>query len=383
MPGSKRRALKKLLSPSSSPSQKASKSSPAQVPTPSISPTSSLVAVSGDPSIKSVQSAASLNSGQSIATDPQNYLTDQQLNADLEIEAMVDREGQIGVGKAKELDGVGSLSLEDTNLPPEVISPPQPTAQPPKPSGSPGGGMFGANLAAGFGLGPGVQGGKKKSSRQKFEERQARKKEALVNSAPPSDPAWTAQLEKERQEEIRVISDACEILGRDIFEIPPDGHCMYTAIADQLAEIGMAPAHQSTNPKFTRRTAAQYMLAHPDEFRPFLPSIGGEDAEGATTHDGIMTEKEFKRYCKNVSDTGEWGGEPEIQALSRAFQVPIHVIQRGPPTIVSHGGEDDTFGGTITPEQSHAAGARVVRISYHRRMYGLGEHYNSLRLARG
>lgn len=54
------------------------------------------------------------------------------------------------------------------------------------------------------------------------------------------------------------------------------------------------------------------MLAHSDEFRPFLPSIGGEDAVGATTHDGVMTEKEFKRYCKNVSDTGEWGGEPEV-----------------------------------------------------------------------
>jgi hypothetical protein len=27
-------------------------------------------------------------------------------------------------------------------------------------------------------------------------------------------------------------------------QIPPDGHCMYTAIADQLAEIGMVPAHQ-------------------------------------------------------------------------------------------------------------------------------------------
>jgi hypothetical protein len=48
---------------------------------------------------------------------------------------------------------------------------------------------------------------------------QTRKKEALINSAPPSDPAWTAQLEKERQEEIRVISDACEVLGRDIFEV--------------------------------------------------------------------------------------------------------------------------------------------------------------------
>jgi hypothetical protein len=65
------------------------------------------------------------------------------------------------------------------------------------------------------------------------------------------------------------------------------------------------------------------MLAHPDEFRPFLPSIGGEDAEGATTHDGIMTEKEFKRYCKNVSDTGEWGGEPEVGETCRVLPLRI------------------------------------------------------------
>lgn len=48
---------------------------------------------------------------------------------------------------------------------------------------------------------------------------QARKKAALLNSAPPSDPDWTAQLEKERQEEIRVISGACEVLGREIYEV--------------------------------------------------------------------------------------------------------------------------------------------------------------------
>jgi hypothetical protein len=63
----------------------------------------------------------------------------------------------------------------------------------------------------------------------------------------------------------------------------------------------------------------------------------------------------------------------QIQALSRAFKVPIHVIQSGPPTIVSHGGADDAFAGAMTPEQSASQGDNIVRISYHRRMYGLGE----------
>ncbi len=48
---------------------------------------------------------------------------------------------------------------------------------------------------------------------------QARRKEALLQSAPPNDPAWTQQLEQERQEEIQVISAACEVLGRDLYEV--------------------------------------------------------------------------------------------------------------------------------------------------------------------
>lgn len=70
---------------------------------------------------------------------------------------------------------------------------------------------------------------------------------------------------------------------------------------------------------------------------------------------------------------GENAADMQIQALSRAFNIPIHVIQCGPPVVVSHGGQDDTFGGATTPEESAALGDGVVRISYHRRMYGLGE----------
>lgn len=53
------------------------------------------------------------------------------------------------------------------------------------------------------------------------------------------------------------------------------------------------------------------MLDHSDDFLPFLPSVTGEDSVGATD-DGMMTEKQFKKYCKNVAETGEWGGEPEV-----------------------------------------------------------------------
>lgn len=56
------------------------------------------------------------------------------------------------------------------------------------------------------------------------------------------------------------------------------------------------------------------MSANPDEFRFFLPSVGGEDTADATQHDGVMTEKEYAQYCHNVANTGEWGGEPEVRS---------------------------------------------------------------------
>lgn len=104
------------------------------------------------------------------------------------------------------------------------------------------------------------------------------------------------------------------------------------------------------------------MYTHPDDFLPFLPSESGEDGAGAGDA-GLMSPAEFERYCANVRDTGIWGGEPEILALSRAYNVPIHVIQSEEPRIIVHNPS-----GNETLQTSPA-----VCISYHRRMYGLGE----------
>lgn len=98
------------------------------------------------------------------------------------------------------------------------------------------------------------------------------------------------------------------------------------------------------------------MASHIDEFIPFLPPPGDEDR--------LMTQEEYFSYCTTMRDTGVWGGEPEILALSKAYHVSIHVIQSSKPSIVVHEPED-----MPPPIQN----GRVVRISYHRRMYGLGE----------
>ena len=145
-------------------------------------------------------------------------------------------------------------------------------------------------------------------------------------------------------------------------QIQPDGHCLFAAVADQLALHGVLPRATASYPA-ARAAAADYMLSHQDDFLPFLPSLDGEDGAGATA-DGIMSPRQYNQYCMNVRDTGAWGGEPEILALSRAYNVPIHVVQAGKPPVVVH---------EPVEGMSDLPGAKVAFISYHRRMYGLGE----------
>ncbi|KAF9069681.1 OTU-domain-containing protein [Rhodocollybia butyracea] len=215
-----------------------------------------------------------------------------------------------------------------------------------------------------------IDNSKKKDSKSRYMARQMRKAAALAESHSPSNPEAEARLAQEAKDEETNIKRICDELNVQIHEINPDGHCLYSAIADQLALLSILPPEQATHAT-TRLAACNYMYSHPDDFIPFLPSTSGEDGPGALNA-GIISPKEFEYYCQAIRDTAEWGGEPEILALSRAFNVPIHVIQSGKPPVVIHNP-------TGTPNDGDIRDKRVVRISYHRRMYGLGEHYNSLR----
>ncbi|OJA21594.1 hypothetical protein AZE42_01685 [Rhizopogon vesiculosus] len=207
---------------------------------------------------------------------------------------------------------------------------------------------------------------KKQDSKSRHEARQARKAAALAQNQAPTDRDADARLEREAKEEDASIKETCDKLGVQIHEIPPDGHCLFSAIADQLALLNILPPAQA-NYVIVRAAAANFIYTHPDDFLPFLPSAFGEDGVGATNA-GLMTPQQFEQYCMTIKDTGAWGGEPEILALSRAYKVPIHVVQGGVPRIVEH-----------NPGPPPRFFAKAARISYHRRMYGLGEHYNSLR----
>lgn len=140
-------------------------------------------------------------------------------------------------------------------------------------------------------------------------------------------------------------------------DIEPDGHCLFSAVADQLGVVGIevAPTPSAAAPayKVVRRTAAEYMTKHADDFAGFLEEPVGE-------------------YAARIRDTAEWGGELELSALARAYGVEIRVVQDGRTEVVAPFEDGEGEGGRKT-----------LWLAYYRYGYGLGEHYNSLRSVKG
>ncbi|CDH58360.1 otu domain-containing protein 6b [Lichtheimia corymbifera JMRC:FSU:9682] len=133
-------------------------------------------------------------------------------------------------------------------------------------------------------------------------------------------------------------------------EITADGHCLYNAISNQLNErYNQQVSHQEL-----RQAAASYMREHPDDFIPFLYKDDGD----------MFTADDFERYCNDIENTPRWGGQLEILALSRVKEVPVHIVQMGAPVLKVN--EEDF------------PGKEPLKLAYHKHLYSLGAHYNSL-----
>ncbi|KAL1955931.1 hypothetical protein VTO42DRAFT_7916 [Malbranchea cinnamomea] len=150
-------------------------------------------------------------------------------------------------------------------------------------------------------------------------------------------------------------------LGLTEIEVRPDGHCLYSAVARQLTQLGMsltpgeAPAEPTAQAKHdgyrdVRAATADFVLAHADDFAPFL-------------------EEPIESYARKIKSTTEWGGQLELQAMARAYGVHINVIQGD--------GRIENFDPDPS-ENADEAGSRTIWLAYYRHSYGLGEHYNAL-----
>ncbi|XP_051154327.1 deubiquitinase OTUD6B [Leptopilina boulardi] len=135
-----------------------------------------------------------------------------------------------------------------------------------------------------------------------------------------------------------------------LHEIASDGNCLYNAVAHQLKVIGLT----SMGFRDLRTKTALYLRENMNDFLPFIANSESED---------LLTPEEYEKYCENVAKTSAWGGAVELQVLSKILQCPIEVIQAtGAPYIV--GDEFDAM--------------KKLTVTYHRHMYELGAHYNSV-----
>lgn len=173
----------------------------------------------------------------------------------------------------------------------------------------------------------------------------AREKLLQINSEDVSHLSEFKLSESQKMSEI-----ICK-RGLEVFEVPPDGDCMFAAISHQL----MTRAGVKYSVEDLRRMTSQHILDNRDSFVPFLIN---EDT-GC-----MMADDKLEEYCQQIKSTKAWGGQLELRALSEVLQRPIEVVQATGPEVI--------IGDHLKPSE------KKLLISYHRHSYTLGEHYNSL-----
>ena len=197
----------------------------------------------------------------------------------------------------------------------------------------------------------------RKTNRQKARlARRTAAQEALAAGAAEE----AAQLPDLREQERAKMVKEFKKLDLSEHEVRPDGHCLYSAIADQIEQLGLPVLPSEIrkglsydidvidipNHKIVRQVAASYMSMHSEDFEPFL-------------------DEPLNNYIHKLRDTGEWGGHVELLALAKAYDITINVIQGD--------------GKVEKVEAESNLENKIAWLAYYRHGFGLGEHYNSLR----
>ncbi|RDW60456.1 deubiquitinase OTU2 [Aspergillus mulundensis] len=211
----------------------------------------------------------------------------------------------------------------------------------------------------------------KKPNRQKA--RLARRAAEQAAAAAQAEEEASTQT-NHRGNEKEIMDASFKKLKLKEIEINPDGHCLFSAVATQLDEMGLGlrpdPSRiilQSTtqtrvdtvaSPKHdgyraVRAVTADFISEHKDDFEPFM-------------------EEPIDAYTRKIKLTAEWGGQLELQAIARAYGVDINVVQ-GDGRIEKI--ESGDANGDVDEEEQKK---RVIWLAYYRHTYGLGEHYNAL-----
>lgn len=178
--------------------------------------------------------------------------------------------------------------------------------------------------------------------------RRSRQKERMARKAQEIERIeQEARLEardmpNERKMEEDALGEKVRRAGYAVYDIPPDGHCLFAAIAD--AVLAIPRIKQPITVKDYRRIATSYMRVHSEDFRPFI-----EDPD-------------LEAYLTELETTAAWGGQLEMLAIAKSLDLRIDIWQAvGDPISIHESGKDR------------------IRLAFYKKFYALGEHYNSLR----
>ncbi|EOA23266.1 hypothetical protein CARUB_v10017631mg [Capsella rubella] len=165
-----------------------------------------------------------------------------------------------------------------------------------------------------------------------------------------------SQVTSDRMVENQKLEKKLKPLGLTISEIKPDGHCLYRAVENQLANRSGGASPYSYQK--LREMAASYMREHKTDFLPFFLSETESQSERSA-------EERFEKYCREVESTAAWGGQLELGALTHCLRKHIMVFSGSFPDV------------EMGKEYKSGDGSSLM-LSYHRHAFGLGEHYNSV-----
>lgn len=179
----------------------------------------------------------------------------------------------------------------------------------------------------------------------KAQKKKDKKREAGRRRQEACDAEDVSSLTECKTRETEKLAALIQPKNLSIHSIQSDGDCLYNSVKHQLSLLGIDVSVEDL-----RRKAAHHMRSHSESFRPFIPTDDDSD-------------ERFEKYCHSVETSKEWGGHLELQALSESLKYRVQIFQAEGPVIEL---------GSQFEEKP------VLLLSYHRHLYRLGEHYNSL-----
>ena len=232
---------------------------------------------------------------------------------------------------------------------------------------SPAGASAAADALARFGVNddddaPTATAAVRKTSRAARRRADKAARDAEREAARDAERAAAAGAPSACGEEAAALDAALATHALTLVDTPPDGHCLYASLADQLERAGKGDGGGVAG---LRAAAAARLRSAALHFAPFIEDADGVDAAA----DGDDPIARVAAYADAVETTAAWGGHCEVAALAAALGVRVRVFTAAsPPTLI----DGDAGGGDPAPDD-----APTLTVAYLRHAYGLGEHYNS------